>query len=120
MMNAVIETIFKDFTVDNVEVPVKFLRYKGNLTTYVTYMQQDANAYYAGDDELMGYVGYYDFDVYSKGNYKNVVEQIKQKMKENGFVWQPARDSQGMYEDDTGYYHKTLCFAIHEQILEEE
>lgn len=116
MMNATIETIFKDFTVDGVVIPVKYMRYKENATTYVTYMQQDAQNSYAGDDELMGYVGYYDFDVYSKWNYTNVIEQIKAKMKENGFMWCPARDSQDMYEDDTGYYHKTLCFAIHEQL----
>ena len=33
-------------------------------------------------------------------------------MKNNGFTWQPSRDSRDFYEDDTGYYHKTLCFAI--------
>lgn len=118
MMNATIETIFQDFTVDEVQIPVKFLRYNGNKTTYVTYMQQDANGSYAGDDEILGFVGFYDFDVYSKSDYSEVIEQIKVKMKENGFVWQPNRDSQDMFEDDTGYYHKTLCFAIHEQILE--
>lgn len=120
MMNALIETIFKDFTVDKVEIPVKYLRYKGNKTTYVCYMQEDASNSYAGDDELLGYVGFYDFDVYSKGNYFSVVEEIKKLMKANGFVWQPSRDSQDMYEDDTGYYHKTISFAIHEQITEEE
>ena len=118
MMNATIETIFRDFTIDEVQIPVKFLRYNGNQTTYVTYMQQDANGAYAGDDEILGFVGFYDFDVYSKRDYSKVIEQIKVKMKENGFVWQPARDSQDMFEDDTGYYHKTLCFETHEQILE--
>ena len=118
MMNSTIETIFTGFTVDSVEIPVKYLRYKGDKTTYVTYMQQDAQESYAGDDELLGYVGFYDFDVYSKDDYSNVIEQIKAKMKENGFVWQPSRDSSDMYEDDTGYYHKTLCFAIFEQIKE--
>jgi hypothetical protein len=117
-MNELIESIFQNFIVDGVEIPVKYLRYKGNLNTYVTYMLNDANASYAGDDELLGFVGFYDFDVYSKGNYSKIIEQIKKKMKENGFVWQPNRDSQDMFEDDTGYYHKTLCFAIHEQILE--
>lgn len=119
MMNATIENIFRNFTVDGVKIPVKYLRYKENKNTYVTYMQQDAQNSYAGDDELLGFVGFYDFDVYSKSDYSNVIEQIKQKMKENGFVWQPSRDSQDMYEDDTGYYHKTLCFATHEQIIEE-
>ncbi len=120
MKNALIETIFKDFVVDKITIPVKYLRYKGNETTYVCYMQVDAQSSYAGDDELLGYVGFYDFDVYSKGNYLSVVEEIKKKMKANGFVWQPSRDSGDMYEDDTGYYHKTIAFATFEQITEEE
>lgn len=111
-MNSLIETIFTDFKVDGVSIPVSFLRYDGKLTTYVTYMQYDADNSLSGDDELIGYVDYYDFDVYSKGNYFNVIESVKQKLKENGFVWQPSRTSEDMFEDDTGYYHKTLSFAI--------
>ena len=97
-MNELIQSIFTNFEVDGVSIPVKFLRYEGNS--------------YAGDNEILGYVSYYDFDIYSKGNYFNVVEAVKGKMKDNGFIWQPSRTSEDMYEDDTGYFHKTLCFAI--------
>ncbi len=111
-MNSLIETIFTDFQVNGVSIPVSFLDYDGKSTTYVTYMQTDADNSFSGDDELLGYVDYYDFDIYSKGNYFNVVESVKEKLKENGFVWQPSRTSEDMHERDTGYYHKTLCFAI--------
>ena len=111
-MNSLIEEIFKNFQVDGVTVPVSFLRYTGKSTTYVTYMETDNDTSFSGDDELLNYVSYYDFDIYSRGNYLKVVEGVKQKLKENGFVWQPSRTSEDMYEDDTGYYHKTLSFAI--------
>lgn len=111
-MNSLIEEIFNNFKVDGVTIPVSFLRYPGKATTYVTYMETDEDNSFSGDDELLNYVSYYDFDIYSKGNYLKVVEGVKQKMKENGFVWQPSRTSADMYEDDTGYYHKTLSFAI--------
>ena len=111
-MNELIQSIFTDFYVDGVSIPVKFLHYEGKSTTYVTYMETDVNNSYAGDNEILGYVSYYDFDIYSKGNYFNIVEEIKKIMKANGFIWQPSRTSQDMYEADTGYYHKTLCFAI--------
>lgn len=113
-MNELITSIFQDFTVDDVKIPVSFLRYNGHETTYVTWMQWDMDSSFSADDNLMGYVGYYDFDVYSKGNYTKVIEQIKQIMKENNFVFQPSRCSADMFEDDTGYYHKTLSFAIFE------
>ena len=119
-MNELIETIFSGFTVDDVLIPVKFMRYNGHENTYVTYMQTYADNSYSGDDELLGYVEFYDFDVYSKGNYTKIIEQIKSKLEANGFKWQPSRDSTDMFEDETGYYHKTLCFAIYENLNKEE
>ena len=119
-MNALIETIFTGFTVDKKEIPVKFLRYKGHGEPYVTYMQTYADNSYSGDDDLLGYVEFWDFDVYSKGNYFKIIEQIKEKLKANGFVWQPSRDSTDMFEDETGYYHKTLCFACFKNLNKEE
>ena len=111
-MNELIQSIFANFTVNNVSIPVKFLRYEGHGEPYVVYMQQDADASFSGDDDLLGYVDFYDFDVYAKGNYTAIIEAVKQKLKENNFVWQPSRTSQDFYETDTGYYHKTLNFAI--------
>ena len=110
-MNELIEEIFKDFTVDNVAIPVSFLFYEGHGEPYITYMNQDADGSFSGDDELLGYVTYYDFDVYSKGNFINIVESVKEKLKANNFVWQPSRSSQDFFETDTGYFHKTLNFA---------
>lgn len=110
-MNELIEQIFENFIVDGVLIPVSFLYYEGHGEPYVTYMNQDADNSFSGDDELLGYVDYYDFDVYSTGNFFNIIESIKDKLKENGFVWQPSRSSQDFFETDTGYFHKTLNFA---------
>jgi len=111
-MNELIESIFANFTVDGVEIPVSFMFYEGHGEPYVVYMQQDADASFSGDDDLLGYVDYYDFDVYAKGNYLNIIESLKAILKANNFVWQPSRTSMDMFETDTGYYHKTLNFAI--------
>ena len=119
-MNALIETIFSGFKVDNIDIPVKFLRYNGKKDTYVTYSQTYADNSYSGDDEMLGYIEFYDFDVYSKDNYTKVIEQIKLKLQANGFRWQPSRDSTDMFEDETGFYHKTLCFATFQNLNKEE
>lgn len=111
-MNELIETILADFTVDKVKIPVSFLFYEGHGEPYVTYMQQDADKSFSGDDELLGYVDYYDFDIYSKGNFFNIIESLKAILKANGFIWQPSRSSIDMFETDTGYFHKTLNFAF--------
>lgn len=111
-MNALIEKIFSNFIVGDKVIPVSFLRYEGHEDAYVTYQKIDSDYTLICDDELMLYVDFYDFDIYSKGNYTNIIRNIKEILKENGFIWQPARSSADMYEDDTGYYHITLNFAI--------
>ena len=95
-MNSLIETIFQNFIVDDKKIPVSFMRYNGKKTTYITYMYYDSDNSFSGDDELLGWVDYYDFDIYSKGNYLNIIESVKSIMKQNGFMYQPSRSSKYM------------------------
>ena len=110
-MNELIERIFANFVVDKVSIPVSYMFYEGHGEPFVVYMQQDADNTLSGDDDLIRYVDYYDFDIYARGNYLAIVESVKTMLKENGFIWQPSRTSEDMYETDTQYYHKTLNFA---------
>ena len=114
-MNELIESILANFTVNGIEIPVSFMFYEGHGEPYVTYMQQDADGALRGDDDLLGYVDYYDFDVYARGNYLDIIESLKEILNDNGFVWMPSRSSQDFFETDTGYYHKTLNFAFYKQ-----
>lgn len=110
-MNELIESICTGFAVDGVSIPVEYMYYEGHGEPYIVYMQQDADGSISGDDDLIGYVDYYDFDIYASGNYIKIIEALKALLKAHGFIWQPSRSSQDMYETDTGYYHKTLNFA---------
>lgn len=115
-INSVIEQLFTNFTVDGVVIPVSFLRYTGNKTTYITYMLTDTNNSLSAEDQIENYVDLYDFDIYSKGNYLKIIEEVINKMTQAGFIWQPSQSSGDMYEDDTGYFHRTLCFAIERSV----
>ena len=110
-MNELIELIMSDFEVDGRKIPVSFMFYEGHGEPYIVYMEQDADKSLSADDQLISYVDYYDFDVYSKGNYLAIIDELKRTLKNHGFIWQPSRSSMDMYEPDTGYYHKTLNFA---------
>ena len=110
-MNNELQTIFASFTVGGQAIPVSFIRYTGKATTYITYQEIQDDTPFSADDDLQAYVTYYDFDIYSKGNYLTIVESVKEILEANGWRWQPSMTSQDLYEDDTGYYHKTLCFA---------
>ena len=118
-MNELIKSIFSDFKVGGVSIPVKYMYYMGHGEPYVTWMHMDSDNSLTADDALIGYVDYYDFDVYSKSNFMEIVEQMKKVLVENGFVWQPSRSSPDFYEVDTGYYHKTLNFAYMRELREE-
>lgn len=111
-VNTIIERIFADFEVDGVQIPVRFLRYKGNNEPYVVYTPEEKTDVLRADDEVRGFVQNVDFGVYSKGNYTNIIEALKSKLIENGFMWQPEGDLEDMYNDDTGYYIKVISFAI--------
>lgn len=110
-MNEIIENIFENFTVDNVQIPVSFLYYNGHSKSYVTYNNTNTGSTSYCDDGLEHYVETYDFDIYSKGNYLKIVEGVKNLLEANGFIWQPSMTSADLYEEDTGYFHKTLGFA---------
>lgn len=97
-------------------VPVSFMFYTGNAEAYVTYMQFDKDNILAGDDTVLGCVQYYDFDVYSKGNYFSIIAQIIEILTANGWTYQPSRDSPDLYERDTKYYHKTICLAKESEV----
>lgn len=107
--NAEIETILNG--VNGLKVPVAYMFYDGDAETYVTYMQMDKDGALFGDDNIIGCVIYYDFDIYSKGNYLNVANKIIQLMAAAGWTYQPSRDSPDFYDRDTKYYHKTICLA---------
>ena len=111
-MNEIIQAAFNGFKVNNVEIPVKYLHYLGHGEPYVTYTPTGNGNVFSADDQIQDYITYYDFDIYSKGNYYAIAEAIKTIMRANNFSYVPSQDSPEMYESDTGYYHKTLCFAI--------
>lgn len=114
-LNKEIETILNGK--NGLGVPVSFMFYSGNATTYVTYQQYDKDATLAGDDEILGCVQYYDFDIYSKGNYFTVATNLINLLTSAGWTYQPSRDSADMYERDTKYYHKTICMAKESEVV---
>lgn len=107
-----IKEAFNDFSVDGVSIPVALLQYKGHDEPYVTYMYTDSDNVLTADNRLVACVDYYDFDVYSKGNFEPICDRVIEVNESIGFSYQPSRSSEDMYETDTGYYHKTLSFAI--------
>lgn len=93
------------------KVPYAYMFYEGQEDTYITYMQISKDTALAGDDKVIGCVMYYDIDIFSKGNYLTLEQDIITLFEGAGWTYQPSRESPDMYEKDTKYFHKTICFA---------
>jgi hypothetical protein len=106
-MNEELKSILK-INVNNKNIPVEHLRYKGKEKTFVTWSLLTESPELNGDDEPLYSVVPVDIDVFSNGNFLDIVKEIKKIMKSNEWVW--VEDSEEMYEEDTELYHRTLTF----------
>ena len=107
-INPILERIFKDFEVDGKNIPIAFLNYTGKSDTYLTYYTWFDKPEDFYDDEHHAEVAYGTIDIFSKGNFKNILKQQKNKLKQNGFTW--TDNGPETFERETGYYHVPVNF----------
>ena len=108
-MNEELKRILGDsLTIGTKIVPVAHHRYKGNSSTFVTWVITGESPALTGDDVCLYSIVEVDIDIFSNGNYKEIVGYIKNLMLENDWVW--SGDSPEMYEEDTELYHLTCSF----------
>lgn len=88
-------------------VKVSFQTYTGSDTTYITFFEYNQQGALFADDVEQNTRYSVQVDVWSKGNYKNIVEQVRELMTNVGFI----RNSEAeLYEDDTKIFHKVFRF----------
>ena len=68
-------------------VPSAHLKYKGSSKTYITWTMLEEEPLFASDDEITDSEVNVDIDIYSDSNYLNIMSLIKNKMKENEWIW---------------------------------
>ena len=107
-MEQELQSIFKNFKVNGKSIPVNHLRYTGKSKTFVTWTIIGERPSSSADDDYLYSVVEVDIDVFSDGNYLDIIKEVKKIMKENKWLW--LEDSSEMYEDDTELYHKTITF----------
>ncbi len=91
-------------------IPISFLHYTGNAETYLTYYtwREEPDNYY--DDEHHTEISYGTINVFSKGNFKPILNEVKKILQQNGFSW--TDNGPEDFEDDTGYYHVPVNFQV--------
>jgi len=111
-VNEKILKIFENFFVMGEIIPVAFIQYVGSKESYVTFTETHKEAVLIGDDDLQEYIAYYDFDIFSKGNFQPIVERVIEELENHAFKRLISNDSPDLFETDTKFYHKTLGFCI--------
>ena len=114
-MNAELTTIFKNFKVKDKSIPVQHLIYKGKSKTFVTWSLLTERPSIVADDDNLYNIVEVDIDVFSDGNYLDIMKEVKKLMKNNGWVW--LEDGPEMFEEDTELYHRTITFEKERMII---
>ena len=91
-----------------VSIDAAHLTYYGKNEEYITWQILINQPGLCGNDEVLYTIYEVDVDVYSKGNYLDIENKVKEMMHDNSYVW--VEDSEEMFEEDTKYYHKTITF----------
>ena len=107
-MNEELKSMFKNFKVNNKSIPVEHMRYKGKSTIFITWTIIDEVPTLSGDDDYLYSVVQVDIDIFSNGNYLDIMNEVKKLMKKNNWSW--LEDSEEMFEEDTELYHRTMTF----------
>lgn len=108
--NSIIENVLSGIVVDGTPVEVAFLRYEGSGEPYIVYSEIHKDGSYSADDLNEGYFSNIDIEIYSTKNILPIIEEVLTRLESAGFTYEPEKDSADMYDPDTKYYHKTLCF----------
>lgn len=109
-----IETIFKDFTVDKNRIPIAFLNYTGKANTYLTYYTWHEKSENFYDDDYHAEIVYGTIDIFSKGNFKNILKQVKNKLKQDDITW--TDNGPEDFDKETGFYHVPVNFYYENNI----
>ena len=117
-INPVIEKIFKNFKVDGKKIPIAYSEYFGKEEPYLTYYTWLEKPHLFADDTNQSEYCYFTVDVWSKGNFKNIVEAVKQKLKENDFVWTDTASE--LYEPETAFFHVPINFYAVKEVISDE
>ena len=89
------------------KIPVSFQKYSGRSIEYITFHEyfQNGEEYEDDDESLTGH--YVQVDVWSKGDYSNLVIQVKRLLSKKNFIRINEID---LYEEENRLYHKGLKF----------
>lgn len=89
-------------------VPVSFASYNQTGDTYIVFLEYNQAPWLNADDEEKWTKHFYQVDVFSSGNFIDLVKDVKQRMKAAGFGRMFESET---YDEDFKKFRKILRFS---------
>lgn len=89
-------------------VPVAFMNYNKSADTYIVFMEYNQAPFLSADDQEQYTKHFFQVDVFSNGNYLQLVKDVKRLMKEAGFRRMYESET---YDSDMKKYRKIIRFS---------
>lgn len=109
-MHTVVEALLSRISVRGQSVPYAHIRYTGKAKLYITYQFIDEEPVLCSSDKPDVSAVKLDVDIFSKSNGDLIAARNELITAFIGADWIWSDLSPEMYEDDTGYIHRTLTF----------
>lgn len=88
-------------------VPVAFANYNQTADTYIVFIEYNQAPRLNADDQEVITKHFFQVDIFSKGNYLQLVEDVKERMKQAGFSRMFESET---YEEEMKMFRKILRF----------
>lgn len=103
-------------TLKTLDVPVAFANYNQTADTYIVFIEYNQAPRLNADDQEVITKHFFQVDIFSKGNYLQLVEDVKERMKQAGFSRMFESET---YEEEMKMFRKILRFNYDTKIREE-
>ena len=94
------------------KMPISFQKYSGKAKEYITFNEYSVNGE-EYEDDIEAMTGHYiQVDIWTKGDYTQLVSRVKDLLIGYGFK---RLNEEDLYENDTEIYHKGIRFYFLEE-----
>lgn len=95
-------------TLRPIGVPVSFANYNQTADTYIVFLEYNQTSAQNADNQEQYTKHFFQVDVFSSGDYINLVKEVKRRMKQAGFGRMFESET---YDTDMKKYRKILRFS---------
>lgn len=100
-------------TLKPLNVPVAKARYNQSSDTYIVFIEYNQAPRMSADDKEIMTKYFYQVDIFSKGNFDNLVKEVRERLTEAGFRRMFESET---YDEDMGYYRSIMRFNFENNI----